>query len=702
MRWGETDDRYLLLESQKEFKKDSRRVAIKGFPDGTPKGQIEELLRAYDIETIHMDKNGTSCKVVFGDEQEAKLCIAEIEMHGLRRGWRLEGKNTASDFMICVSHFPLEWDEDNFKELIKDYGETEKCFLVRSKFLDNKSMGYGFLEFTSKSSAIIARNELHGKPVKYENRTYRIQVHWIDRIPEEYDELQSCTVYCQLPDEWQITQSLSEQLREFMSVFDLVFFDIAQLTNENGYYASTPPKTIIAIAEYDTPEQAAMTVKQLRTTLFPRFGEPLQIMFSLPQYGAHVLLKSFEIFHNEFLMEKRKNRLKDSLWTAPENDMQRYRPSSPKPFQLQAELARQSLLQQQQIQQQLQLRSTQQALEAQLVARVQAAQKNANAQLEASRQLQHFSSQQQPGQQSSYQIQQQRHQQQQQLLQQQLLAQQQQNSEYEKLKRFSTGLDQVRFGSSGMVAPDQRFQQQHQQQQQHVQAKPKLDLLSEQFSEQKLSQKLFNSSTFSPSPDHTLQREQQQQLHLQRQMNEQKHMREVSYELELKKLDFDRKQMMRRRGMSSSDSSSNYRYGQHQSTIQQQQQHSLESMTSSSDHFITTDPFQQTPPRVLRSSEPDTKDSPKSLHLLGSLLVNSLVDSNSPQRTPWSTQDNETPSKDLVKSISALGRDWTPDKFYNETARKRRYMTDYNEYDKRYQYSHNQVNQNHIIANKLG
>lgn len=35
-------------------------------------------------------------------------------------------------------------------------------------------------------------------------------------------------------------------------------------------------------------------------------------------------------------------------------------------------------------------------------------------------------------------------------------------------------------------------------------------------------------------------------------------------------------------------------------------------------------------------------------------------------------------------------------------ARKRRYMTDYNEYDKRYQYSYNQVNQNHIIANKLG
>jgi len=97
--------------------------------DDTPKEQIEELLRAY--ETIQKDKNGSFCKVVFGDEYESKLCITDIEIHGLRRALRLEGKNTASDFMICVSHFPLEWDENRFKELIKDYGETEKCFLVR-------------------------------------------------------------------------------------------------------------------------------------------------------------------------------------------------------------------------------------------------------------------------------------------------------------------------------------------------------------------------------------------------------------------------------------------------------------------------------------------------------------------------------------------------------------------------------------------
>ena len=57
----------------------------------------------------------------------------------IARGWHLEAKYTASDFMICVSHFPLEWNEKEFKDLIKDFGETEKCFLVRKSFKIKKN-----------------------------------------------------------------------------------------------------------------------------------------------------------------------------------------------------------------------------------------------------------------------------------------------------------------------------------------------------------------------------------------------------------------------------------------------------------------------------------------------------------------------------------------------------------------------------------
>jgi len=66
------------------------------------------------------------------------------KMRGLKpiiaRGWHLEAKYTASDFMICVSHFPLEWNEKEFKDLIKDFGETEKCFLVRESFKISKNL----------------------------------------------------------------------------------------------------------------------------------------------------------------------------------------------------------------------------------------------------------------------------------------------------------------------------------------------------------------------------------------------------------------------------------------------------------------------------------------------------------------------------------------------------------------------------------
>ena len=59
-------------------------------------------------------------------------------------------------------------------------------------------------------------------------------------------------------------------------------------------------------------------------------------------------------------------------------------------------------------------------------------------------------------------------------------------------------------------------------------------------------------------------------------------------------MDFDRKQKMRLR-----TGQENFRYSQ---------QHSLDSMASSSSNFLPSDPFYQTPPRVqLRPSEPETK-----------------------------------------------------------------------------------------------
>jgi len=62
--------------SKSEFKKYARRVAIKNFPTGTQKSDIQQCLSGYRIETIHTDKSGESCKVNFICFVEF-LCILE-------------------------------------------------------------------------------------------------------------------------------------------------------------------------------------------------------------------------------------------------------------------------------------------------------------------------------------------------------------------------------------------------------------------------------------------------------------------------------------------------------------------------------------------------------------------------------------------------------------------------------------------------
>ena len=50
----------------------------------------------------------------------------------------------------------------------------------------------------------------------------------------------------------------------------------------------------------DTSEQAAMTVRYLQSSPFPRYGpSPLQVTFSLPNIAGKVLLKSFQTFYEQ-------------------------------------------------------------------------------------------------------------------------------------------------------------------------------------------------------------------------------------------------------------------------------------------------------------------------------------------------------------------------------------------------------------------
>uniref|UniRef100_A0A671SGY6 RRM domain-containing protein n=1 Tax=Sinocyclocheilus anshuiensis TaxID=1608454 RepID=A0A671SGY6_9TELE len=69
-----------------------------------------------------------------------------------------------TDSLLCVTNLPYTVTASQFQELVRSYGNIERCFLVHSD-LTGHSKGYGFVEYMKKDSASRARSELLGKPL---------------------------------------------------------------------------------------------------------------------------------------------------------------------------------------------------------------------------------------------------------------------------------------------------------------------------------------------------------------------------------------------------------------------------------------------------------------------------------------------------------------------------------------------------------
>ncbi|KAG7259394.1 hypothetical protein CRUP_029284, partial [Coryphaenoides rupestris] len=67
-----------------------------------------------------------------------------------------------TDALLCLANLPHALSGRRFEELVRAYGNIERCFLVYSQ-LSGHSKGYGFVEYMKKDSASRARAELLGR-----------------------------------------------------------------------------------------------------------------------------------------------------------------------------------------------------------------------------------------------------------------------------------------------------------------------------------------------------------------------------------------------------------------------------------------------------------------------------------------------------------------------------------------------------------
>ncbi|XP_008798532.2 heterogeneous nuclear ribonucleoprotein Q-like isoform X2 [Phoenix dactylifera] len=83
---------------------------------------------------------------VFGCDRSAKVAFAQTPMHPAEE-ILLQVKT------VFIESIPVSWDEEKIKELCKQFGEVEKVQLFR-KFTTSKKKDFGFIEFTSRESAV--------------------------------------------------------------------------------------------------------------------------------------------------------------------------------------------------------------------------------------------------------------------------------------------------------------------------------------------------------------------------------------------------------------------------------------------------------------------------------------------------------------------------------------------------------------------
>ncbi|NWY76851.1 RAVR2 protein, partial [Erithacus rubecula] len=229
-----------------------------------PLQEIHDLFKDYEIKYCYVDRNKRTAFVTLLNGEQAQSAIRKFHQHSLR-GKEISVQLQPTDALLCITNLPLSLSLQEFEELVRAYGNVERCFLVYSE-LTGHSKGYGFVEYMKKDSAAKARLELLGKQL--EDSTLFAQ--WMD-----VNQLTTNLIHskCLCVEKLQKDCADSKELIQAFSLkYKPVFCQFAQ--DEEGGCGD------FAVLEYESAEQAesvraAMRGRSLR-------GRRLRVSFCAP------------------------------------------------------------------------------------------------------------------------------------------------------------------------------------------------------------------------------------------------------------------------------------------------------------------------------------------------------------------------------------------------------------------------------------
>ncbi|XP_067276817.1 ribonucleoprotein PTB-binding 1 [Pseudorasbora parva] len=228
-----------LERTRREFY-NRRKIIIKNLPADISNQEVHELLSNYDLKYCFVDKYKGTAFVTLLNGEQAQFAIKEFHQYVLRDR-EISVQLQPTDALLCIANLPRAFTQQQFEELVRPFGNIERCFLVHSAATGH-SKGYGFVEYMKKDSAARAKSELLGKQLG----SRMLYVHWTEVGSLTYPMLHSrCLCVDRLPQNILTAQDLCSVLTDTHTP---IFCQLAQ-----GQDCSFRR---FAVLDFSTPEMA--------------------------------------------------------------------------------------------------------------------------------------------------------------------------------------------------------------------------------------------------------------------------------------------------------------------------------------------------------------------------------------------------------------------------------------------------------------
>ncbi|XP_038650406.1 ribonucleoprotein PTB-binding 2 isoform X2 [Scyliorhinus canicula] len=215
-----------------------RKILVKNLRTDSNSQEVHELLKDYELKYCYVDKNKGTAFVTLLNGEQAQDAIQKCHKSSFQ-GREISVQLQPTDTLLCITQLPLSYTQQQFEELVRLYGNLERCFLVYNETTGH-SKGYGFVEYMKKDSAARAKSELMGKQLG----PCILYVQWTDVDHLSADFLHSkCLCIDKIAHDYKDGTELTQL---FSQKFAPVFCQLAQASGSHPSFA---------VAEYETADQ---------------------------------------------------------------------------------------------------------------------------------------------------------------------------------------------------------------------------------------------------------------------------------------------------------------------------------------------------------------------------------------------------------------------------------------------------------------